>query len=1214
MNFNGKNLVKFLFPELQIIDTVKEHGFIAKKEKSSSVNQSQRNQSQRAKEMQQGGNAYSFDNSNKSNPIEKTIKNSKIPTGNTVEYQHKDTSKVNPNEIADEFNEVREEIGNIIIGQAGYLDNLCLAFKRPFVTGYDKIKPKNIIIALGNKSTGKHSSIKAMADILKEKKLLSSNKILNIDLSLYATVSEFQIFLSDLYKCLYGESDIVVFDNFDKCHSSVIDAIEKLTITGKYILSSRYVMQNNNLVEASGALVENSISEISANGKYFVFLAEKSEKDVQNIFGSKFMSCVGDIIHTENFTKDELRKLSIRILENLKEKCSKNLLINLSFVESVLDIIMENYKKTSGVQGIEEFVELNIFKPLAEIKLKNAINNNDDVILSGIDSELCAQIGDKVVKLSEILPHKNTSGLEEVKKELESIIGIDSVKEFVLSLEDNLKIQKKRENAGFKAASISMHMIFTGNPGTGKTTIARIVAKYLKAIGVLSQGQLKEVTRGDLVGQYVGQTAKLTNDIIKSSIGGVLFIDEAYSLCRDKNDTFGIEAVDTLVKGIEDNREDLVVILAGYKEEMAGFLKSNSGLKSRFPNVIDFEDYTAEEMFKISLITAKSKGYKVSEDCNESLIKLYEKKQIKGRNDSGNGRLVRNIIEAAILNQSKRLLTDSNMEMDLLKFEDFGFEDTSKFNLEESLSKIIGLENVKDFVRTQYKLLIAQEKRRKAGMVVDTTQALNMIFSGNPGTGKTTIARLVAEMFKEMGLLKSGHLVETDRSGLVAEYAGQTSKKTEELFKSALGGVLFIDEAYALASDGGGFGKEAIDTLVKLIEDYRGEIIVILAGYKKEMDDFLKTNSGLQSRFPLSIEFPDYSANDLFNISLMMVKAKGFILDNGVETVLKEQISILHKQSNASSGNGRMIRNYLEEIIRRQSARIATDDVDVNEMNLIKAEDFEVKNKVEDNFDLDSQLSKIIGLEEVKNYIRSLSARLRMQNERKKLGLTVDSVQTLHMIFKGNPGTGKTMVARTVADVLYNIGVTKTNKLVETDRAGLVAGYVGQTASKTKEKVMEAMDGVLFIDEAYSLSQGGANDFGREAIDTLVKLMDDNRDRLVVILAGYSDDMDNFLNMNAGLKSRFPNIINFADYSTEELMEICGMQFKSKGYELDLDAKNKVKDILDKARLDKQFGNGRYVRNLFEKSVNNQAMRLSTDTDLTKEELITIVDSDIERV
>ncbi|WP_346890845.1 AAA family ATPase [Clostridium sp. UBA3887] len=1210
MKFNRKDIIRFLFPELQIVETVKEHGFIAMPNKSN-----KEKKIQNMEHVNSEGNTYSKNNFREMNKTTKQNLVNKLDesqSGNVATYQHKDTSKVKTDDIVDVFSSIREEIGTLVVGQTDYLDNLCTAFKRPFITGYDNLKPKNAIIILGNKSTGKHSSISCIADILKQRRIINSNNILKIDLSLYATTSDYEVFLSDLYKCLYGESDIVMFDNCDKCHSSIIDVIESLTITGKYTLSSRYVFQNNNLVESNGMLLQNSISEISSNNKYFVFVSEKSENDMLNIFGTKFMNCIGDILYTKNFNYEELKKISLILIEDLKIKCSKNLSMNINCEDAISELIISNYKVAFGISSMRDFVDSNIYKPLAEFKLKNTIEDNN-VFLS-VNGELMMQIDDKFIRLIDILPQKNVSGIDDVKKELESIVGIESVKQYILELEDNLKIQKLRENAGFKATNISMHMIFTGNPGTGKTTIARIVAKYLKALGILSQGQLREVTRADLVGQYVGQTAKLTNDIIKSSLGGVLFIDEAYALCRDKHDTFGLEAIDTLVKGIEDNRDDLVVILAGYKEEMEDFLKTNSGLKSRFPNIINFEDYKPEEMYEISFITAKSKGYKVSEDCKEQLIKLFEKNQIKGRNDSGNGRLARNIIEKAILNQSKRLIVDSNAPMNLLCYEDFKFEEVGKFNLEESLSKIIGLENVKEFVRTQYKLLIAQEKRRKAGMIVDTSQALNMIFSGNPGTGKTTIARLIADMFKEMGLLKSGHLIETDRSGLVAEYAGQTSKKTEEVFRSSLGGILFIDEAYALANDNGGFGKEAIDTLVKLIEDYRGEIIIILAGYRKEMEEFLKTNSGLQSRFPLNINFPDYSADELFGIALKMIKDTGFRLGEGAGEVLKEEVILLQKQSNEHSGNARMVRNYIEDIMRKQSARIAMNDIPVNEMNMIISDDIQPKDKSIVNFDLESELSKIIGLEEVKEYIRSLNARLRVQRERKKLGLVADNTQTLHMIFKGNPGTGKTMVARTVADVLYNIGVIKTNKLIETDRSGLVAGYVGQTAIKTKEKVMEAIDGVLFIDEAYSLSQGGTNDFGKEAIDTLVKLMDDYRDRIVIILAGYSDDMDEFLDVNAGLKSRFPNIIKFEDYSTEELIEISGMLFKSKGYEIDSLAKDKLKDILDIVRLEAQFGNGRYVRNLYEKAVNNQAMRLSTDMDLTKEDLTTIVDTDIERL
>jgi len=836
-------------------------------------------------------------------------------------------------------------------------------------------------------------------------------------------------------------------------------------------------------------------------------------------------------------------------------------------------------------------------KALAEYKLRHPVSPDTDVRLEIVDGKIRARVGEgrnaETVELDRLLPRRTGNLLEEVKKELNSVIGLGKVKEYVLSLEDHFKVQKMREEAGHKLARTSMHMIFVGNPGTGKTTIARIVAKYLKALGILFTGQLREVTRSDLVGQYVGHTAKLTNEVVQSALGGVLFIDEAYALCRDEHDVFGREAVDALVKAIEDYRDDLVVILAGYKDEMEKFLDTNSGLRSRFPNVIEFEDYTPEEMYEIALVTARSKGYRIAEDCREPLLRLFEKSQIKGRNDSGNGRLVRNVIEQAILEQSKRLLREPGAPMDLLTYDDFGFESFEKFDLEKALAGIVGLENVKEFVRTQYKMLLAEEKRRQAGLQTDTTQTLNMIFTGNSGTGKTTVARVMASMFKEMGLLKRGHLVETDRRGLVSEYVGQTAKKTEEVFRSALGGVLFIDEAYSLAGTGSSADKEAIDTLVKLLEDYRGEIAVILAGYRKEMADFLKANSGLESRFPIRIDFPDYSARELYEIALKMIDTKGFQVTEEARRVLAEQIDILHRTSTAHSGNARMVRNFVETILRNQSARIASSDVAASDLTVILPEDIETTKRRTEEFDLEGALAKIIGLEEVKSFIRGLYARLRLQNERKKMGLPVDQSQTLHMIFKGNPGTGKTMVARIVADVLYHIGIIRTNKLVDTDRAGLVAGYVGQTAIKTTEKVMEAMDGVLFIDEAYSLAQGGENDFGKEAIDTLVKLMDDNRERLVVILAGYSRDMDDFLKVNPGLKSRFPNIIEFADYTLDELLQIAYKFYEDKGYVLSEAAKAKLAQILDEARKEEAFGNGRYVRNVFERSVNNQALRLT---------------------
>lgn len=1199
MKFSIKSVLRFLFPEIQIVDAVKQEGFIAKKQKQTATMNTTNNTIVGNTVLQSNTAPNSRANSNKLSAPKAETTSSNVT--------------ISADKVDGKFDGIEQQLRQSWIASEKNISALCQAFKRPFVMGVNPIMPKNTILVVGNESRGKVKAIGDMCALLKQKRILRYAEVPTIEFERYPTSTEDELFLSDLYKALYSQSEVVVFENVDKANFRCLDVVFQLVKNGTYRLAKRYVLQNNMLVDSTGMLNTASISELNTNGKYFIFTSTRPAEKVTEYVGNEFARLINDIIVLDEFSSLELQEIVGRLLTNFTTKVKKQLQINVQIDRSCVEEILNCYDTTKGVNSLVEAIDEKIYKPLSEYRLQHSVQEEESAVLKYEDS-YNLYINNGVVTLDSYAKRYDVLALESVKRELDAVIGLTKVKEYVLNLENNLTVQRLRAAKGLKAADLSMHMIFTGNPGTGKTTIARIVAKYLKAIGVLSSGQLREVSRSDMVGQYVGQTAKLTTELITSAIGGVLFIDEVYSLCHDKNDVFGLEAIDALVKGIEDHRDNLVVILAGYSDEMADFLKTNPGLKSRFPNVIDFEDYTPDEMYKIAKITAKSKGYRIAEECRTPMLDVFERKQIKGKNDSGNGRLARNLIESAILNQSQRIAKDNTQDLELLTAEDFGLLEKKAFNLEEELSSIIGLDSVKDFVRTQYNVILAREKRKKAAVKVDTTQSLNMIFSGNPGTGKTTMARVVADMFHSMGLLKSGHLVETDKGGLVAEYVGQTAKKTEEVFKSALGGVLFIDEAYAITNDGSSFGQECIDTLVKLIEDYRGEILVILAGYNKEMNDFMKANSGLESRFPLKIEFPDYTADELFEIGKNMVSKKGFILSDDAVPAFRTAVYDLKRHSTATSGNGRMVRNFIDEVIRNQSSRIALNDVSAEEMTVITAKDIEAEVPAENAYDLEAELNKVVGLESVKNYIRSLNARLMVQEQRKKHGLKVNATQTLHMIFMGNPGTGKTMMARTVANVLFNMGIISTNKLVETDRSGLVAGYVGQTALKTREVIESALNGVLFIDEAYALAQGGNNDFGQEAIDTLVKMMDDNRDRLVVILAGYYNDMQNFLNQNAGLKSRFPNVIQFEDYSTEELLSIADKMYKEQGYVLSDDAVTLLKQIFESGKKQPQFGNGRYVRNIFEKSLNSQAMRLSRSSTMSTDELSMITADDIKEV
>ncbi len=1201
MKLSFISILRFLFPEIQIIDAIAQEGFVVIKSK--------------AKKSVRGTNKTIVGNTVLQNRGNQPMQSSVVSTvrvNGTASGVVATSSAVSADKADNVFEGIEQQLRCRWIASDNNILALCQAFKRPFVTGVNSVMPKNVILLIGNESRGKVKAIGDMCALMKQRHILRYEEVPTIGFERYPTSSEDELFLSDLYKALYSPTEVIVFENLDKANFRCLNIVFQLIKSGTYRLQKRYVVQKNMLVESTGTLNTVSVSELFANGKYFIFTSTCPVEKVTEYVGNEFARLINDIIVLDEFSRSELQEIVEIIFINLKEKVKRQLQIVLKPDASCVEEVIHRFDAAKGVKGLIEVVDEYIYKPLTEYRLQYPARREDAVLKYEEGYMLCFR--NDVVSLDSYMKLYDALALESVKKELGSVVGLTAVKEYVLNLENNLAVQKLRAAKGLKAADLSMHMIFTGNPGTGKTTIARIVAKYLKAIGVLSSGQLREVSRSDMVGQYVGQTAILTTELITSAIGGVLFIDEAYSLCRDRNDVFGKEAVDALVKGIEDHRDNLVVILAGYSDEMDEFLKTNPGLKSRFPNVIEFEDYTPDEMYEIARITAKSKGYRISEECHTPMVDVFERKQIKGKNDSGNGRLVRNLVEAAILNQSQRIAKDNNQDLELLTVEDFGLHQKKEFNLEDELAPIIGLEDVKDFVRTQYNVILAREKRKKAALEVDTTQSLNMIFSGNPGTGKTTMARVVADMFHSMGLLKSGHLVETDKGGLVAEYVGQTARKTEEVFKSALGGVLFIDEAYAITNDGSSFGQECIDTLVKLIEDYRGEILVILAGYSKEMNDFMKANSGLDSRFPLRIDFPDYSAEELFEIGKNMIAKKGFSLSEDAVPAFREAVYELKRHSTATSGNGRMVRNYIDEIIRNQSSRIALAEVNAEELTVIIAKDIEDEAPREEIYDLEAELGKVVGLESVKNYIRSLHARLLVQEQRRKHGLKVSTTQTLHMIFMGNPGTGKTMMARTVADVLYNMGIIATNKLVETDRSGLVAGYVGQTAIKTREVIESALNGVLFIDEAYALAQGGSNDFGQEAIDTLVKMMDDNRERLVVILAGYYDDMQNFLEQNAGLKSRFPNMIEFEDYSVDELLSIADKMYTEQGYVLNYGAVELLKQVFEEGKKQPQFGNGRFVRNIFEKSLNSQAMRLSRSGTMSAAELSTITAEDIEEV
>ena len=576
------------------------------------------------------------------------------------------TTDVKPEHLGS-FEGLAAEVKQTVLGQDAFVDSVVRAMRRPFVLGTEAPAARNVILLTGGAGTGRHFALEETARCMAARGLLQSDRIATLDLALYPNSGAEKLFLQDLYAALHAPGEILAFEHYESCYPGFLKTLSDLAVKGSAPLSSRYLVNKEGiLVDAGTALAPGAVSRIDPCGKYLIFYSHKGREALADKFGAALVSALGDVCETASYTREDLAALAAQQLNALAQKIRTRLGLTLSAGADVRDYVAAQCTAQKGAAGLAECCD-RIFRALSEYCLRTDETLTGTVTLTAGPEGVLFRLNDGADQpLFDLLPAAYTGALDAIRAEINELVGLAPVKEYVFGLADNLQVQQRRAAAGLKTASLSMHMIFTGNPGTGKTTIARLVARYLKAIGALKGGQLVEVTRADLVGRYTGHTAPLTNSVIESALGGVLFIDEAYSLYRGEQDSFGLEAIDTLVKGMEDHRDELVVILAGYTREMETFLTANSGLASRFPNRIEFPDYTAVELLQITQVLAKNKGYTLAEACTEPLLGYYARWQESDARTAGNGRLARNTLEKAIFNQSRRLVAEPAAALDLI--------------------------------------------------------------------------------------------------------------------------------------------------------------------------------------------------------------------------------------------------------------------------------------------------------------------------------------------------------------------------------------------------------------------------------------------------------------------------------------------------------------------------------------------------------------------
>ncbi|KAM5384717.1 hypothetical protein ACJA88_002564 [Fusarium oxysporum] len=740
---------------------------------------------------------------------------------------------------------------------------------------------------------------------------------------------------------------------------------------------------------------------------------------------------------------------------------------------------------------------------------------------------------------------------------LMGMIGLESVKDQILSIKSAVDTKIRQ---GFSLGDERWSCSLLGNPGTGKTTVARIYAEFLTTVGAIAGSCLKEVTGSKLANMGVAGCEKLIEDVNNNG-GGCVFIDEAYQLSSG-NSPGGKAVLDYLLAEVENLRGKIVFVLAGYSKEMESFFSHNPGIPSRFPIEMKFEDYTDKELLHILQlqIHRKFKGRMAVEQGVEGLFCRIAARRVgrgRGKNGFGNARAMENCLQKISQRQVSRIQKERRAGKKpndlLLTKEDIIGPEPSEALLNSKayreFKSLIGLQEVKDALGVLMDTLRTNYERELAEQPL-VEFSLNKVFLGSPGTGKTTVAKLYGEILKDLGLLSNGEVVTKNPADFVGAALGQSEAQTKGILAAMVGKVLLIDEAYGLYGGGGGvngsvvdpYKGAVIDTIVAEVQSVPGEDrCVLLLGYKEQMEEmFQNVNPGLSRRFPISSAFVFEDFDDVALAKILDLK----LGKSGFKATVKAKVvalDVLRRARNRPNfGNAGEIDILLGRAMASHQKRVSSGRV--KRHGTLEPIDFD------EDFDRaergDTDVKKLfegdIGRDHLISILQGYQTRVRQAKQ-----LEIDPEIPFNFLFRGPPGTGKTTAARKMGQVYYDLGFLASTEVIEVSATELIGQYVGHTGPKVQQLLDKALGRVLFIDEAYRLASDSS--FAREAVDELVDCVTKPKyhGKLIIILAGYVQDINTLLGINPGMSSRFPESIDFDTLTPASCIQLVTSQLQA---------------------------------------------------------------------